>query len=33
MKESLRRILNDERAQSLRDVNVKNFQKAFQTSW
>jgi hypothetical protein len=29
MKKNLKRILIDERAQNLRDVNVKNFQKAF----
>ncbi len=32
MKESVRRILNDERAQILRDVDVKSLQKASQTS-
>jgi hypothetical protein len=33
MKKNLRRVLNDERAQSLRDADVKNLQKAFQISW
>jgi hypothetical protein len=33
MKKSLKRILNDERAQSLRDADVKSLQKASQTSW
>ncbi len=33
MKENVKRILNDKQAQSLRDVDVKSLQKAFQTSW
>jgi hypothetical protein len=33
MKENVRRISNDERTQSLRDADVKNLQKASQTSW
>ncbi len=32
MKNNVKRILNDERAQNLRCADVKNFQKAFQTS-
>ncbi len=32
MKKNVKRILNDERAQNLRDVNVKNLQRTFQTS-
>jgi hypothetical protein len=32
IKENVKRISNDERAQSLRDVDVKSLQKASQTS-
>ncbi len=32
MKDSVKRILNDERAQSLRCVDIKNLQKASQIS-
>jgi hypothetical protein len=32
MKKNVKRISNDERAQNLRDADVKNLQKAFQIS-
>ncbi len=32
MKENVKRISNDERTQILRDADIKNLQKAFQTS-